>query len=527
VSSFDVEVLDVIASDGDARILVRVSGPAVDDTGIAEGFSGSPVLCRGADGIERNIGAISEGTGDYGNKLVLVTPIESVLGETPDPPASADRSPAARALLRRARPLATPVTFSGVSGPLAASLREAGRRTGRSLYAAPSVPRAAFPAQELRPGASVAVGLASGDIAAGAIGTVTYADAGAVWAFGHPLDGAGRRALLLQDAYVYAVIGNPLSTDQTTAYKLGAPGHALGTLTNDAPNAVVGRIGALPDRFPMRITSTDEDAGRTNHQLVEIVDENVIGLPTGTSSLTTVGPIAIAQAAYNILRGSPSRQSADMCVRITVREQKRPLRFCNRYVGGTPGSAGAPMVADFQSAAALLDMYHFGVLHIASVDVNLKMRRDLRQAFLLRMRGPDVVRRGRTVRVRVTAQRARGPRLNRTVRVHVPESASPGQTHLVLTGVPADTDAGSDASMDLTGALTLAFDTTASTDERGPTSLKALTRRVRRIHRDDGVRATFGDPSPSDSGDGPAGPVVLRDPELRFSGTARMSVVVR
>src|SRR3954452_14413276 len=45
ISSFDVEVLDVVAGDpGDRQplILVRASGPAVDPTGIAEGFSGSP-----------------------------------------------------------------------------------------------------------------------------------------------------------------------------------------------------------------------------------------------------------------------------------------------------------------------------------------------------------------------------------------------------------------------------------------------------------------------------------------------------
>jgi len=57
VSSFDVEILDVIAAEAglsSARILVRVSGPAVDQTGIGPGFSGSPVICGG-----RNAGAIS------------------------------------------------------------------------------------------------------------------------------------------------------------------------------------------------------------------------------------------------------------------------------------------------------------------------------------------------------------------------------------------------------------------------------------------------------------------------------------
>src|SRR5204862_714007 len=53
ISSFDVEIEDVI--DGDAtgegpRLLIRVSGPAVDSTGIGPGFSGSPIYCRDDQG---------------------------------------------------------------------------------------------------------------------------------------------------------------------------------------------------------------------------------------------------------------------------------------------------------------------------------------------------------------------------------------------------------------------------------------------------------------------------------------------
>ena len=234
----------------DAQILVTVSGPAVDATGIAEGFSGSPVKCVDpADGIAKTIGAIAQGTGDYGNKLVLVTPIQTMLGEQVDPPASAKPMPAA--LKRKVRALATPLSFSGVSGPVAAALQKAGKKLGRALYAAPAAPRAAaFPVQTLQPGSSVAVGLSGGDIEAGAVGTVTYVDGDTVWAFGHPLDAAGRRSLLLQDAYVYTVVNNPIDSEQVTSYKLAAPGHDLGTLTNDAPSAVVGRLGALPAALP-------------------------------------------------------------------------------------------------------------------------------------------------------------------------------------------------------------------------------------------------------------------------------------
>src|SRR5919201_2178901 len=60
IGSLDVTVLDVV--DGDPsedgpRILIRVSGPAVDATGVGPGFSGSPIYCKDAAGAARNIGA--------------------------------------------------------------------------------------------------------------------------------------------------------------------------------------------------------------------------------------------------------------------------------------------------------------------------------------------------------------------------------------------------------------------------------------------------------------------------------------
>jgi len=58
ISSFDVEVLEVAggeATSGGGRILFRVSGPAVDATGIGPGFSGSPIYCPDGAGVSRVI----------------------------------------------------------------------------------------------------------------------------------------------------------------------------------------------------------------------------------------------------------------------------------------------------------------------------------------------------------------------------------------------------------------------------------------------------------------------------------------
>jgi hypothetical protein len=350
-----------------------------------------------------------------------------------------------------------------------------------------------------------------------------------VYAFGHPLDGAGRRSLLLQDAYVYTVIGNPLDSDTQTSYKLAAPGHDLGTLSDDAPSAVVGTLGALPDRFPLRITATDLDSGRILHQNVDIADETAVGQPTGTSSLTQVGPVAVAQAAYDILRGSPARQSGEMCLRITLRERKAPLRFCNTYVGGSPSAPAAPLVADFAAATGLLDAYNFGVLHVTRVDVNLKLRRELRQAYILGASAPRRARRGHDITVKVLAQRVRGTKFTRNVRVHVPRDLSAGEHVLTLTGSPADAVAGEGDVQDLASTFTITLGDTGdgSQDDPGPRTVAQLAQAVAGIAREDGVTASFRDPG-DDTGDSATSEIeVLRDPQLRFSGSAKQRITVR
>src|SRR3954453_12577436 len=89
IASFGVEVLDVVDGDPNEdgpRILIGVSGAAVDATGIGPGFSGSPIYCDDGSGTRRNIGAISESIGEYGGKVVLATPIEAMLANPADAP---------------------------------------------------------------------------------------------------------------------------------------------------------------------------------------------------------------------------------------------------------------------------------------------------------------------------------------------------------------------------------------------------------------------------------------------------------
>jgi hypothetical protein len=531
IATFDVEVIDVVVGGSGVegpQILVRASGPAIANTGIGAGFSGSPIYCPDDAGVQRIIGAIANGLGEYGNSTVLATPIESILGESADPPTGARSDPR---MLSSARPLAVPLTVSGLSGPLARAVSLAAGRVHRRVVLAPAAPALSYPPQTLRPGSSFAVGLASGNLGLSAVGTVAYTDGDRVWGFGHPLDGAGRRSLLLQDAYVYTVIGNPLGLDEAgaTSYKLASPGHDLGTLTNDAPDAVVGRVGPLPPQVPMNVTARDGDTGRIEVTSGNLVDETGVDLPTGVSVLALGGTLGVVSPAVSILRGSPARETASLCLRISLRERRKPLGFCNRYVGaqsldldsgGSLAIAVAGMAADVSGAALLIDDYEAGPLHVEGVSANLVMRRGARQAVIVGASGPRTVRAGGVMRVRLRLARRDGTRRTLRLKVHVPGSVR-GLRRLQLRGTPLDNG---DLS-DLLGAIGSSITIDIGGDEEppvGPHSVAALARTIAGIHRYDGIRARFAGPR---GGPGRGAPT-YRDPRERISGRADLPVTV-
>jgi hypothetical protein len=541
IASFDVEVLDVV--DGDPsedgpRILVQVSGPAVDSTGIGPGFSGSPIYCDDGTGTKRNIGAISESIGEYGGKVVLATPIEAILANSPDAPreragaasataartthTSARAARAERAMRRSGtRPLASPLTVSGLSRGLARGLEAAGKRLGRPVLAAPAGPLGSFAVQQLRPGSAVAVGYSNGDLRVGAIGTVAYTDGPSVWAFGHPFEGSGARSLLLQDAYVYRVINDPnAASDSGGSYKYASAGHDVGTLSNDASDAVVGRTGTLPPTIPIRVAAHDGDTGRSVVLHVTSADETDAGTTTGFSPISSVGPLAIAQGGSSVLGSAPGRLSGRMCLTIRFKEIKRHARFCNRYVSSSAADAqdlsGGNAVAvnaalDALDAFGLIDSYEGRPPHIAKVGARIDLRRGEHVADLRGVKAPRSVHRGQRVRLRVTLRKLRGPQLTRTYRVRIPRGIRPGRHQLVLR-----------SSDDSSGGADALFADILSTDggdagASGPTSLGGLVDAIRALGRRDGVELKL---------DGETVPA-FADPDLLITGRAATTVRVR
>lgn len=212
--------------------------------GPAAGMSGSPIIIEG-----RLAGALSFSVGDtVAPFLFIATPIEKML-----------------AVEASELTVASPDGESGGT-PLSAVLTVPGGATewfnetnwfnddfvtipddGLGVTGAGS-----GDAPDLVPGSAIAVLLITGDILnLGGIGTVTAIDGDAIWAFGHPMFGAGPIRIPFSAAEVMAVAGNPFFG----AYKIASPsGALLGAITEDRTAAIAGQFGATP---PMVATQTD------------------------------------------------------------------------------------------------------------------------------------------------------------------------------------------------------------------------------------------------------------------------------
>ena len=500
ISSFDVEILDVIAPEvglSGPRILVRVSGPAVDATGIGPGFSGSPVICDG-----RNAGAISEGLGEYGNHVALATPIEGMLKDRPSAPRTARRDPE---LLRAARPLQTPLTVSGLSGPAKALVERAARRAGRLVLVAPAGPAGGYAPVELQPGSAMAAAISTGDLGLGAVGTVSYRDGEDVWAFGHPFEGLGRRALFLTDAYIYTVIQNPIGVPDFGAmtYKLASSdGHVLGSITDDSVDSIAGKVGSDPPSFPLRIDARNRAGERVVLDSL-LSDERELGYGAG---LSFVAPLGVTQALGGLMRDF-GPLTFRMCARFRVRELRRPMGFCNAYFSVDEA------LAHLSDAGAMIDFFDLAPMHVERAAISVRAHSGLKQDVLIGARGPRRVRRGQRIRVRLTVQRRHGARRTLTVPVRVPRSLRPGVHRLTLRGGGGGF---SDAAL-LDELIFLLEGELGGSGSSEPRSVRQLARRIKKLHREAGIRARFRNRPPK---------LVRRSREVSYEGRVRLRLRV-
>jgi hypothetical protein len=272
-SAFTGTVLGVITDGvepGVDLVMAKVSSPDIDDAGIWEGMSGSPVYAE--DGSL--IGAVSYTLAWGQTPIAGITPWEDMqqyAGSQTPPylriPASAAQSIAGHSAVTRAHAsqgfheLKAPVVVAGLSD------RALDRSRNRPYLSkdASAAGHTSTPSSlsDMVAGGNLVATLATGDVTIGGLGTITSVCSDRVVGFGHPMDFAGKTTYGLAGASALYIQKDPTGP----SFKVANIGSLLGTIDQDRMTGISGMLGATPADLPItsQVTYTDGTTTRSRN----------------------------------------------------------------------------------------------------------------------------------------------------------------------------------------------------------------------------------------------------------------------
>ena len=452
---FEVEVLGTLEGVPNPRqslVIARLSGPLVDRTGVFAGMSGSPVYIDG-----KLVGAVAYAFPFAKEPIAGITPIKYMIdifeqGQKEEQPRSSqsvsfktligqsantsfDSLPASLSAQLGARaasntaltpyvgqtmaPIATPVTFSGISQNVleafAGDLKRIGIQpiagVGGGASLGPMVP-----ANEttLAAGSSVSVQLVRGDFTIDAAGTVTYRDGERIYAFGHPFLSSGATSWPMAESSIVTVVPN-----LNNSFKLSAAGNLVGSINQDRSVGVYGQLGDKPRMVPVRLT-VHTSRNKTESYSFEIVSD-----PFLTPLLTRITMFSAITATERQI----GNQTLKLGGRIAVNGQP-DIVLDNSFT--SPNGAGLFAVNAVAQPLAMLFNSGFNALDLRGIEVEVTST-DSRSSGSLNRLWVDKteVRRGESIEMQAFARNDNGSEFVERIPLIIPADAPVGP--LVIT----------------------------------------------------------------------------------------------
>jgi len=467
VEEFELEILGVVrgAAPGTDLIIGRAEGALLENTGILEGMSGSPVYKDG-----RLIGAIASTWQFSKEPIAGITPIGEMLpalelmdaeGHAGGRPGSdglpglamlpeGERAASSLARIveaagmlerrtdvhtvppavafgdRRLSPIAAPLVVSGadadyihrvsrVLGPGVTPLLGSGiapgpvARTGTAPgdAAPPGSSSGAGPETgELEPGSAVGVQFVRGDVNWTAIGTVTHIDGDRLVAFGHPLFNAGAIDMPMVGAYVHAVM--PI---QSKSFKYASGGELLGTMKEDRNRAVAGVVGPGPLMVPLTV-SIRSNGGERRFEFEAVSDRPYTALFSG---------LAFGGAVSSAVKAS-GPVTVDLSVRIDTGDELVEYRDVFHTTEPAMRCSG-----ELSLLLSFLVENAFEERELRGVELDVAVREgDFRTTISRVDTDRKVYRPGDDVKLRVLMRPRRGDPFERELNLRIPEATAPG-----------------------------------------------------------------------------------------------------
>jgi hypothetical protein len=442
VDEFQVEVLGTMENVAPRRnmILVRLSGGPLENTGVMQGMSGSPVYIG-----DRLVGAVAYTWGFTKEPVAGLTPIQEMLQiedkETPGPlsrvrsPFPPEAGPAGLGLLRdpsaipahfagyfeamrtgggttSLSPIQTPLIFTGFPEPVVESLAQGlipaglvAAQGGRSSQS--DSPGAA----DIVPGASVGIKLIRGDLEVTAFCTVTHRDSSRVLACGHPLLNLGPTDLIMTTARV-----NALLPSLQMSFKLPTAGEEVGVFRQDRATGLFGYIGKKPRMIPVRVEIQPE-RGRSRRYAFDVVEDPFLApylLYGAFLGILNSDEKSFGEVSISYKQGSTIRING---------EEDIALR--NLFAGDLAMQYSSGIVAFI---AQILMNNEYRPIHIEGINLILGYSDERRMARVERAwLSRDRARAGESVQVSVSLKPFRGPAVTRQIDIEVPDDVRPGR----------------------------------------------------------------------------------------------------
>ncbi len=384
IQECNVEILGVVQkfSLGEDIVLARIlDGPVVErKSGVIGGMSGSPVYING-----RLVGALAFSWAFVTEPIFGITPIGSMFrawenddamaqgtsASHPDPgvrlagrwitQAQVTPCPSAPFVDEHTialRPVSPVLLCSGFSPEKLGILGKILEPYGLQPMAGPGALRDPVEVT-LEPGASVGVQLCSGSFDISGVGTVTYREGDRLLAFGHPLLKAGKVDFPLTTAWIHDIVPALDSSN-----KLGSVMAPVGTLVQDTPWSVAGRLGGTPEKVPVQVQVTDADTGITRRYAFQVIQHDAL-----TPMLVMIGTVASLDAGYDPGPCGMIRSTVTL-------EGTKGAKVTRR---NTAYFEGAPVNELARSILEVVALYRYNIyepqgLRAARVEVNLTRR---------------------------------------------------------------------------------------------------------------------------------------------------------
>lgn len=462
VQEFQVELLgvlkNVLAPKHDA-ILARLSGPALEKTGVAAGMSGSPVYVDG-----KLLGAVAEAFPFAKEPYTLITPIRDMLEVVPESKPenrvtasqgaswyagqaassigvttrwipSGEAGPALWVkLLSREEtgsPLSRfrlPLRFNGFDRAIISSysplLEKMGFEpmpeevfSGGGASGEEGQQTASGRGNKITPGSMIDLMLVQGDLNLNVGCTVTYLRGNQLYACGHPVFTLGAAQVPFAESHVLATIPSI-----TTSFKVDVPGPVVGSIRQDRFGAIYGIVGDRSPTIPVHV-HLRSSLGRITDYRFDVAQQ-----PLLSPLLVNMAVVSTLSATERMV--GPTTLDLNGQIRLSGGETIR----IEDVVSSEFSSAGAAGAAVAVPLSYLLNG-QFPSLQIEGVDLNIKAEDESRAATLEQVWSTrSEVHPGDHIEVTAVERTPSGKTLTQKIPVDIPESVSDKTLSLVVGG---------------------------------------------------------------------------------------------